>query len=96
MSKLVPSEDIERIVGQARHKVVHYGRAVSSEETLYVLHSRMCLESGIDLRDCEYSVALDRGIKLDRWHGFEDEAVALYIEAGLLLPLGMPRAEADL
>ncbi|NVM97812.1 hypothetical protein [Arthrobacter sp. SDTb3-6] len=94
-SSLVPSGEIEQIVGQPKHKVVHDGRAVTAEQTVYILHSRMCLDSGIDRRNCVYSVALDRGIELDRWQGFEDEAVALYIERGRLRPLGKPRPEAE-
>lgn len=105
MSKLVRAEDIEAIVGQERHKRVHYGRAVTTEQTLYILHSRECLESGIDLRGCEYSTALDNGIDPAQWRGFEDEAVALYIDqhgpdhpgaCRWLRPLGKPRARTAL
>src|SRR6516225_9336266 len=35
MSKLVPSSDIERIVGVPRHRSVHYGRASSTEQVVY-------------------------------------------------------------
>lgn len=94
MSDLVRAKDIEKIVGQKRHNRVHYGRAVTAEQTLYVLHSHECLESGIDLRDCEYSAALDLGIDTNQWRGFEDEAVALYIDhlgPGRLRALGKPR-----
>lgn len=91
VSELVPAEDIETIVGQERHKVCHYGRAVSAEETLYILHSHDCKDSGTDLRECEYSIALDRGLIPLAWQGFEDEAVVLYIELGRLFPLGRPR-----
>lgn len=95
MSALVPAEDIETIVGQERHKVCHYGRAVTAEQTLYILHSHACKDLGADLRGCEYSIALDRGIDMARWWGFEDEAVALYIDqpgTGNLRPLGKRRA----
>jgi hypothetical protein len=51
MSDLVPAEDIERIVGAPRHYQAHYGCAVSSEQTVYILHSKRCLGSGIDLRE---------------------------------------------
>jgi hypothetical protein len=39
-----------------------------NEQTVYILHSRECLTSGIDLRDCRFSLALDRqiGDRLDR------------------------------
>lgn len=99
MSNLVPAEDIEKIVGQQRHNRVHYGRAVTAEQTLYVLHSHECLESGIDMRDCEYSTALDHGIDAAQWAGFEDEAVVLYIDhlgPGRLRPLGTPRKDSAL
>ena len=54
MSNLVPAEDIERIVGAQRHASRHYGRAVSAEQTVYILHSQQCKDSGIDLCDCEF------------------------------------------
>lgn len=82
MSNLVPAEDIERIVGVARHQTKHYGRADSAEETVYVLHSRDCKDSGIDLRDCPYSIALDRGIHMDRWSNYQDRPMELWVSAG--------------
>lgn len=87
MSELVPAEDIERIVGIERHRQVHYGRAVSDEQTVYILHSRQCLDSGIDLRDCRFSKALDLGIEMGSWDGFEDVAVALGVWRDRLIPL---------
>jgi hypothetical protein len=87
MSDLVPTEDIERIVDTGRHYQVHYGRAVSAEQTVYILHSKRCLESGIDLRDCRFSVALDRGINPEAWVGHEDVAVALGVWNTRLIPL---------
>jgi hypothetical protein len=87
VSDLVPTEDIERIVGIARHRKVHYGRAVSAEETVYILHSRACLDSGIDLRDCRFSVALDEGINMEAWLDMQDVPVALGVWDGRLIPL---------
>jgi len=87
MTDLVPAADIERIVGVARHPKVHYGRAVSSERTVYILHSRECLESGIDLRECRFSIALDRGIKAETWGDFEDVPVAVGVWDGRLMPI---------
>lgn len=92
MSNLVPAEDIEQIVGQERHQTCHYGRAVTVEQTFYILHSWNCKGSGVDLRDCEYSIALDKGLDILKWRGFTDEAVVLHIEDGELRPLGQPRA----
>lgn len=86
MSDLVPASDIERIVGVDRHRKVHYGRAVSAEQRVYVLHSHECKDSGIDLRDCPYSVALDRGIDERDWSGREDVPVELAVEHERLVP----------
>jgi hypothetical protein len=87
MSDLVPAEDIERIVGVQRHYQAHYGRASSTEQVVYILHSKECLDSGIDLRECRFSVALDRGINERRWTGHEDVAVALGVWGDELVPL---------
>jgi hypothetical protein len=89
MSDLVPTDQIEGIVGAFRHRTAHYGRAVSDEQTVYILHSEECRDSGIDLRECPFSVALDRGITPDRWEDFEDEPVELWVSAstGRLIPM---------
>lgn len=87
MSDLVPSSDIERIVGTTRHQKAHYGRAVSSEQMVYILHSKACLDSGIDLRECRFSLALDRGINPEAWAEHEDVAVALGIRDKRLIPV---------
>ena len=87
MSNLVPPSEIEGIVGARRHPTDHQGRAVSSEQTVYVLHSKACVDSGVDLRDCPFSVAMDRGVDLDgAWSGREDEPVTLAIVDGELEP----------
>ena len=72
MADIVPSDQIEDIVGADRHAAQHLGRAVSDEQVVYVLHSQRCKDSGIDLRDCPWSKALDVGIDLDDWRGYED------------------------
>ncbi len=87
MTDLVPTDQIERIVGARRHPHQHLGRAVSAEQTVYILHSERCRDSGIDLRDCAYSKALDNGIDPDWWKGHEDQAVALGPYHGRLIPL---------
>lgn len=87
MSELVDATEIERIVGVRRHPEVHVGRAVSDEQTVYILHSQPCLDSGLDLRECPYSVALDAGIDLDIWDDWQDRAVAVVVERGELLPV---------
>lgn len=62
MSELVDASQIEAIVGARRHPTEHLGRAVPEEQQVYILHSQKCLDSGRDLRECPYSLALDRGI----------------------------------
>ncbi|MCZ2837159.1 hypothetical protein [Modestobacter sp. VKM Ac-2985] len=87
MSDLVPALEIEEIVGVDRHPTEHWGRAVSAEQTVYILHSEACLASGVDLRDCEFSVALDSGIDMRDWSKREDQPVQLGIDAdGWLVP----------
>lgn len=91
MSDLVPASDIERIVGVQRHPTLHYGRVVSADQRIYVLHSHECKNSGIDLRDCRYSLALDRrfGFDLKAWADSEYKPVILGIRDGLLVPAGV-------
>lgn len=88
MTRLESAATIETKVGAPRHATDHLGRAVSVMQRVYILHSTECLESGIDLRSCRYSTALDQGIDLRIWDGFEDQVVTLMIDAdtGDLLP----------
>lgn len=87
MSDLVNPSDIERIVGVKRGRSLHCGRAVSDEQMVYILHSRMCVDTGTDLRNCRFSIALDRGINERAWAGHEDRPVMLGIRNGLLIPI---------
>lgn len=87
MTNLVPPDIIEEIVGARRHPVQHLARAVSVMQTVYVLHSEKCKASGIDLRDCPYSKALDLGIDPDDWRGSEDRPVVVAIIHDRLFPL---------
>ena len=86
MTELVPNYKIERVVGVKRHPRLHYGRAVSDEQVVYILHSQLCYDSAVDLRLCAYSRALDHGISSDRWSGYEDKPLVLAIEHGRLVP----------
>lgn len=91
MSDLVPADRIEEVVGAPRHRTEHIGRAVSDEQTVYILHSHECRDSGIDLRECEYSVALDLGIDhrlpWASWRRVQDRPVRLRIHYdGWLVP----------
>lgn len=80
MTRLEPADTIENIVGAHRARRHHYGRAVSAEQRVYILHSELCIESGIDLRHCGFSIALDLGIDVATWAGYEDRPVALVID----------------
>jgi hypothetical protein len=84
VTDLVPADKIVQIVGATRHRTDHIGRATSSKQMVYILHSHECRVSGIDLRDCPYSLALDRGIDPDEW--VQDVATVLRIVDGRLLP----------
>lgn len=85
MSKIVPAEDIERIVGVSRHPTQHWAKAVSAEQRVYILHSVECYDSALDLRECPFSLALDRGIDPSAW--VEDEPVEVEVFDGILCML---------
>ena len=87
MSALVDPSRIEEIVGVKRHRQVHYGRAASEEQTFYILHSQECLDRGVDLRECLFSVALDGGIEVVVWDALQDRPVVLGVLQDRLVPL---------
>lgn len=93
MTRRVDSDKIEGIVGIARYPNTHVARAVSSEQTVYILHSQKCLDmetAGVrDLRACPYSQALDLGVDADEWP--QDEPVRVAIEWGYLVPVEWPQ-----
>jgi hypothetical protein len=90
VSDAVPADEIESIVGIERHPTEHYARAISAEGRVYVLHSQACKDSTPDLRDCPYSVALDRGIESfipwSGWRRAQDRAVRVEVFQGWLIP----------
>lgn len=88
MSDHVDADKIEQIVGLPRHQHMHFARAVSVEQRVYVLHSAVCRASTPDLRDCEYSVALDRGIDKKLWRHWWDVPVFAGIHHRRLVPIG--------
>lgn len=88
MSELVPADQVERIVGVPRHATRHFARAVSAQQTVYILHSQRCLDKTDDLRECWFSRALDNGTDVRVWAGHEDVAVRVTInEAQQLIPV---------
>lgn len=94
MTALVPADRVEEIVGARRHATHHLGRAVSSEQVVYILHDQACKDSGLDLRECSYSLALDRGIEVADWA--EDTTLALVVEGGQLVPLDFLPPDVEL
>lgn len=85
--EIVPSDQIEGIVGVPRHAFQHWGRAVSAEQRVYILHSVKCVNSGRDLRDCEFSRALALGIDPDDWAAYENQPMHLRTDdGGYLVP----------
>lgn len=85
MTELVDPDKIENIVGVPRHARAHYARAVSKTKTVYILHSKQCLEEHEDLRNCPFSLALDKGINLRVWT--QDAAVPVRVYEGWLEPI---------
>lgn len=93
MSKLVDPGEIERIVGARRHSVKHIGRVVTAENTTYVLHSKICKDSGEDLRECHFSIAMDESALRD-FDGYCDRTVVVAIDSmGFMGPAEVIDAE---
>lgn len=86
MTDLVPAGQIETIVGVPRHATRHYARAVSAEQTVYILHPEECRATYDDLRDCPWSIALAWGINDQDWEGHEDKPVFVRVRSGELVP----------
>lgn len=90
MTRIVPSDQIEDLVGAERDPDVHFARAIDEEDeygTVYILHSDTCRNSGIDLRSCAYSIALDEGILPDEWEDSFNKPVPVLInKEGRLIP----------
>lgn len=86
MSDLVNPDEIEAIVGHAREEYAHWGRMSTVDKRFYILHSRRCKDSGIDLRQCPYSVALDQCFDPLDWEGLEDRPMPLELWHGNLMP----------
>lgn len=90
MSNLVPESQIEAIVGVKRQQSNHIARAVSAEQTVYILHPYHCAArlTFRPLTECRYSLALDKGIDLDVWADWQDRPVVVIGDAtGRLRPV---------
>lgn len=88
MTRVIRANFVESIVGVMRHETKHFGRAVSAEGVMYILHSCECVRTGIDPRECAYSVALDLSIDPRLWAHQQDCVVVLAIcpDEGDLIP----------
>lgn len=99
MSEAVDPTEIEGVVGVARHATDHFVRAVSAEQTVYILHSEKCRAMFADLRECPFSVALDRGIEHPTpwgpWSRLQNRPVRVQIVDGFLMPALAHPAPAD-
>ncbi|GAB3853729.1 hypothetical protein GCM10028801_06860 [Nocardioides maradonensis] len=85
MTRLVPTDQIEAIVGFRRQPDLHIARADSAAKEVYILHSQKCLDRGIDLRRCEHSQALEHGIELlGGWDNLQDRPVVARVVNGRL------------
>jgi len=84
MTEIVDASIIEKIVGIKRHVRAHFAKAVSKEETVYILHSKNCLEDYQDLRECPFSLALDNGIDINEW--YQDKTVLVVVKNNKLAP----------
>ena len=94
MTEIVSADRIEQIVGARRHPTHHLGRAVSAAQSVFILHSSACVDSGLDLRACSYSAALDLGIDTAEW--VQDTTVSLVIQGGQLVPLDFLPPDVEL
>jgi hypothetical protein len=87
MAKLVDPSLIENIVGVRRHPTAHYARVDAATQIVYILHSQKCVQSTPDLRDCYYSLVLDRGINDRDWKGNLNRPVVAGVSNDRLVPV---------
>lgn len=92
MTRTVPADRIEAIVGAKRDPHRHIVRAILGKNLaadVYILHSADCLATGRPLTECPYSLSLGQRMSLQRWAGFLDQPVyARIIQLGELVPDG--------
>lgn len=80
VTEVVPSGQIEELVGAVRHPTYHLARADSKSQRVYILHSQSCVDHTPDLRECKISKALDDGINVELWTAMRwmDRVVLVY------------------
>lgn len=84
MTTRVPADRIEQLVHARRHPTEHIIRGDYTTLTAYILHSAECRDRYADLRDCPWSLALDRE---DVWLG-TDQPQFVRIRDGHLVATG--------
>ena len=95
MTEHVDPTEIERIVGAPRHENLHLGWVDLNghdpdshliQAQVFILHSAACKSYRKDLRECPFSIALDRGA--GEWDPdlFERTVVLGIDEYGRLIP----------
>jgi len=87
MSNLVNSKEIEEIIGAPRNRKAHFGKLITAEDKIYIMHSYECVFKNEDLRQCEFSKAMDHSTPEKLWNKFEDKTVLLGVMSGSLVPL---------
>jgi len=100
MTNIVPAEDIEALVGAARHPTLHQARVDTQDtEQVYILHSQKCIDRyGLrpdDIRSCPFSKALDNGIEDYEWADHYDQPVVVTVMYDMF-DGGRPRLAPDL
>lgn len=91
MTRPVPADEIEAIVGASRDRERHIARAASAEQTVYILHPDECAARLMHrpLTECRFSRCLDLGIDLTRWADSMDRPVYVVTNAECrLIPKG--------
>lgn len=88
--ELADVETIEEKVVSKRHLHYHLGRVRTDEKVFYILHSQACKDTGIDLRQCVFSLAFDKTSPYS-WNGPLNATVRLGIEeeSGALYSQGL-------
>lgn len=87
MSKKVDPSAIEKIVGAPRNRKAHFGKLMSDEDRMYIMHSHECVRDNEDLRQCKFSLAMDRNMPEAIWNKYADKTVLLGVMEGALVPL---------
>lgn len=90
MSSLVNASIVERIVGRERHPILHWARLNPDDQTVTILHSQACIETSTDLRECRFSLAMDRGVDARYVRLTGQPLIAHVDEEGLLAGLPGP------